>query len=109
MSQLDLLPERLRVKSVSSREIVLPLPEALAALDWLEARGARVLGWEGWVKTSEGHVGHGSAPHGWSTDNLTNAEALQLCRTTIPAAAAEWTLENPETTDLVHFCITVRA
>jgi hypothetical protein len=108
MSQLDLLPERLRDTSISPREIVLPLSEALEAIDLLESRGVRILGWEGWVKTADGRVGHGSAPQGWSTDKLTDTEAAQLCRTTIPNAAAEWAQQNPCTTDLVHFCITVR-
>lgn len=112
MSQQDvltILPEHLRAHSISAREIVLPEREALEAIDFLEAEGMRILGWEGWVKTQDGRVGHGSAPQGTvSLDALSVPEAAHLCRTTIPIDAAQWRLEYPDTTDSLHFCITVR-
>ena len=110
MPQIDLLPPRLRDLSISRSEIVLPMAEALEALDLLESQGEQILGWEGWVKDTEGRVGHGSAPQGTvSLHELSVHEAAQLCRETIPRGALEWAQDNPGTTDALHFCITVRA
>ncbi len=110
MSDLELLPADLAEKSISDREIVLPMKEALEAIDILEAKGIQILAWEGWIKTKDGCVGHGSAPQGTvSLEDLSVHEAAVLCRITIPEDAAHWQRENPETTDALHFCITVRA
>src|SRR5689334_16067045 len=103
MSALELLPGRFAEKSISQQEIVLPLTEALEAIDLLEARGLLILGWEGWVKTADGRVGHGSAPQGTvSLENLSVEAAAQCCRETMPQEAAVWLANNPETTDALH-------
>lgn len=108
MSELPLLPGRIAEKSISPRETVLPQAEALEAIDHLEAKGIHIAGWEGWVKSADGRVGHGSAPQGTvSLDDLSVQEAAQLCRETIPESAALWAEENPGTTDELYFCITV--
>jgi len=39
MSTLELLPARIAEKSISQQEIVLPMTEALEAIDLLEAKG----------------------------------------------------------------------
>lgn len=111
MSNHKLLPSRLRNLSISPREIVLPTDVALEAIDVLESQGAYILGWEGWLKDVEGRHGHGNAPQGWSADTKRHSlhDAAQLCRDTIPADAARWSQENPNTTDVLHICITVRA
>ena len=71
MSVLELLPARIAEKSTSHEETVLPIAEALEAIDLLEMKGLRILGWEGWVKTADGKVGHGSAPQGTSHSTRT--------------------------------------
>ena len=110
MSALALLPRHLDAKSISKSEVVLPMAEALEAIDLFEAKGLLILGWEGWVKDKDGCVGHGSVPQGSvSLEALSVTEAAQLCRETIPQDAAHWLTENPGTTDELHFCITVRA
>jgi hypothetical protein len=111
MGKLDLLPVHLREQSISPREIVLPLSAALEAIDFLEAAGVFILGWEGWVKTADGRHGHGTAPQGWSTDprNHSVPDAAELCRNTIPTDAAQWAKDYPDTTEQLHVCITVRA
>ena len=110
MIQLALLPERLRETSISQQEIVLPMAEALEAIDLLESQGVLILGWEGWVKDTQGRVGHGSAPQGTeSLQDLSAHEAAELCRATIPADAEQWAQDNPGSTDALYFCITVRA
>jgi len=106
---LNMLPAHIAEKSISTREVVLPEPEARVAINVFESNGVLILGWEGWVKAVDGQVGHGSAPQGTgSIEGLSVHEAAQLCRETIPSEAAKWQLENPSTTDIVHFCITVR-
>ena len=111
MSDLELLPSRLRDLSISPKEIVLPLVAALEAVDILESHGAYILGWEGWVKDAQGRHGHGTAPQGWSADTKRHSvhDAAQLCRDTIPADAAQWVEDHPGTTDVLHICITVAA
>ena len=109
MSPLAYLPNRVAGKSISSREIVLPLAEALEAINLLESRGLLILGWEGWIKTADGRVGHGSAPQGTtSLAGLPVSEAADWCRRTIREEAATWTSEHPGTTDKLYFCLTVQ-
>ncbi len=105
---LEWLPNRFRERSISDREVVLPLQYALEAIDWFEAQGILVLGWEGWVKDrGSGRKGHGSAPQGTvSLHDLSVSEAAKVCRETMIADAAQWTDEHPETTDDLYFCIT---
>ena len=110
MNTLSHLPLHIAEKSISEREIVLPMTEALEAVDFFESKGTLILGWEGWIKTADGRVGHGSAPQGTvSLQDLSVVAAAQVCRETIPLDAAQWAAENPGTTDALHFCITVKA
>lgn len=110
MNKVELLPSSLRELSISKREIVLPLLAALEAIDFFESRKVQILGWEGWIKDAQGRVGHGSAPQGTvSLEDLSVQEAIELCRKTIASEAAQWEEENQGTTDVLHFCITVRA
>jgi hypothetical protein len=110
MSQLDIsIPTHLRERSISDREIVLPLAEALEAVDYLEQHSFLILGWEGWVKTADGRVGHGSAGYlSTFTENLSVAEAAADARETMQAGALDWQQKNAGTTEALHFCITVR-
>ncbi|OCQ23142.1 hypothetical protein A7985_04110 [Pseudoalteromonas luteoviolacea] len=106
---LSLLPERLSSKSLSAKEVVLPYNEALEVIDFFENEEYLILGWEGWVKTSDGRVGHGSAPQGTvSLENCTVVEAASICRETIRSDKAGWEKDNPESDEELHFCITVR-
>jgi hypothetical protein len=107
---LQLLPENLASRSISSREIVLPLKEALEAISILEKSGKPIAGWEGWVKTKDGRVGHGNAPQG--TVNLSNLpvhEAAEFCRHTMQQESILWQTQNNGSTDELHFCITMVA
>ena len=107
---LSILPVELSSKSISKREVVLPLAEALRAIGILEAAGFHILGWEGWVKCADGHVGHGSAGRyaSMSLDQLPLSEAAGFTRQGIVEDAASWEAENVGTTDALHFCITAR-
>ena len=105
-----LLPRGIAEQSISQQEIVLPLEESLAAVDILASKGILILGWEGWVESVDGRVGHGSAPQGTaSLEDLSVAEAAEFCRKTMREEAAQWEKENKGSSDKLHFCITVRA
>jgi hypothetical protein len=111
MPGLDLLPKHLVEKSISEQEIVLPISEAIEAIeaiDILESKGYLVLGWEELVKTSSGAIGHTNALQGTiSLEGLSVASAAQLCRETIKTEAAQWLISNAGTKDELHICITV--
>lgn len=63
MNVLLLLPEDLRARSQSDREVVLALADALAAADLLEAQGLACAAWEGWVRDRDGgHFQHSGFP-----------------------------------------------
>ncbi|WP_156966087.1 hypothetical protein [Paraburkholderia bannensis] len=110
MQQLQILPPDLARRSISRKEIVLPLEAALAVVDWCVINQIPILGWEGWMQSADGRVGHGNAPQGTaSLEGLSLQDAADICRRTIGAAALEWTETYPETTDRLHFCITVDA
>lgn len=107
---LELLPPRIAALSISQKEIVLPLEEALLVIDIMESKGIPILGWEGWVKTDDGRVGHGSAPQGTeSLEGLSVGEAAALCRRSMQQDAAQWAKEHEDATEELHFCITVCA
>ncbi|HDR8961110.1 hypothetical protein [Burkholderia vietnamiensis] len=110
LMQLQCLPPEIALQSISRREIVLPLNAAIAAIDYCANNKIRILGWEGWIQSPDGRVGHGNAPQGTtSLEDLSIPEAADFCRRTIAAAALEWTENNLGTTDRLHFCITVEA
>jgi hypothetical protein len=54
MSDLSLLPRELASRSISTREIVLLLPDAERAIEHLSKSGYRLESWEGWVRFSDG-------------------------------------------------------
>lgn len=105
---LALLPHGIRAQSISDREVVLPLDAALAAIDIIEARGLHILGWEGWLKYPDGRHGHGGPMGSASLENLSPADAAELCRRTIAEEAARWREENPRRAEQMYFCITTR-
>ena len=104
---LTSLPEKIAKKSISRKEVVLPMDEALAAIGIFESKGIRILGWEGWIQTAEGRVGHGNAPQGTSIlSSLTVVAAADYCRRTIRSEAMMWRLQYSESRDSLYFCIT---
>jgi hypothetical protein len=104
----SLLPAGINEQSISSNELVLPLAEALAAVDAFEAGNIHVLSWEGWVKTPDGSIGHGNAPQGTGClESLSVRKAAELCKTTMVQEAAIWERKFGATGKQLHFCITV--
>jgi hypothetical protein len=61
------------------------------ALEIFARARRRVLGWEGWIRTPDGRVGHGDAPMGCEDLSAFNdQEAIAICRQTIDAAHSAW-------------------
>ena len=107
MSDLELLPADIAKISISDDEIVLPMEQALVAIDLLEKRGIRVVGWEGWIKDREGDIGHSNAPQGTvSLAHLSVSQAAEVCRRTIREEGEKWRRENLNSPDELYFCIT---
>ena len=57
MTDFDFVPTHLRMDSISKNELVLPLAQALAVVDFLAAAKWGLNGWEGWVQYPTG-IGH---------------------------------------------------
>jgi hypothetical protein len=51
---LSLLPSDIAEKSLSKKEIVLPITEAERAVEHLVSSGRKLESWEGWVQFSDG-------------------------------------------------------
>lgn len=110
MSYLELLPPHLAKLSIDDKEIILPMEEALLAIDALEERGIHILGWEGWVKYQDGRIGHSDVPQGTvSLDQLSVSQAADLCRRTIREDSEKWRRDNPQRSNQLYFCITFAA
>jgi hypothetical protein len=107
VSDLSLLPQELAARSISTREIVLALPDAERAIDHLSKAGRRLESWEGWVRFSDGgrtkslrHPGSFVLP----TDG-TRAASVTLESIRKTQAAWDRSPEYPGAT--LYFCLTV--
>ena len=79
---LSLLPNDIAEKSLSKKEIVLPIDEAERAVEHLVSTGHRLESWEGWVQFNDGG----------RTKSLRHPGAFVL--PSDPARAASVTLEG---------------
>ncbi len=68
MNEMEYLAEHLLAQSLSSDELVLPLENAIEAVEVLEKHGFLILCWEGWLKYSDGAFGH-SVRHQGTTES----------------------------------------
>jgi hypothetical protein len=121
MDDILLLPEDLRRKSLSEREIVLIYDDALQALDILESAGWAILGWEPWLKLPSGahvHPTMGGDFHQEATEDWTTYvhRSIQLCRRVMKEEQQRWDQgtfwsQEPlgpgsEKTMVLYFCLT---
>jgi hypothetical protein len=100
----------LQANSASTNELVLSLPEAIAALGLLEQAGDTLLGWEGWLRGPDGRLRH-SARHQGTVDlsHLSRSEAYAFAKSTMQQSQAEHDF-NPEVpASELLFCITGEA
>jgi hypothetical protein len=110
LDELEDIPLALALQSASPNEIVLPYDEAVLAVDALVAANRRILGWEGWILTADGRVGHGDAPQGTEDlSHLVGQDAAELCRRTMREASDAWNGSSTYPGAKLLFCITVAA
>jgi hypothetical protein len=97
-------------KSASSSELVLPLSEALEALQLMAQSGVSVLGWDGWLRYPDGKLGHSQQHQGTaSAPQLSQAELYAWFRSTMQDSQVEHH-HNPEVSGSeLLFCITYQA
>ena len=55
-SDLKLIPEQYRSISISDKEIVLPYPEVIEAIEYLKENNIAFSGWEGWAKYKNNRI-----------------------------------------------------
>jgi len=99
--------EDIKNRSEFDREIVVNYIDSMELLDIYEQNSTRVLGWEGWLKHSNGSLGH-SLKYQGTTDlsAMPIASAISLVKCTIMQAHTEWE-EKPEVKNAeLLFCIT---
>ena len=103
-----LLPADFARRSLSDREIVLTYVDALAAIEHLSHAGRRILAWEGWLRWTDGRVGHSEKHQGTvCLSGMTASQAAAFCRETIALAQAEWDRAPASPGATLYFCITV--
>ncbi len=108
--ELQLVPRELALQSASPSEVVLPYREAMEALNIFALARRRVLGWEGWIRTPDGEVGHGDAAMGsGDLSTLDDQQAMATCRRTINGAHAAWSGSTAFPGAELLFCITIAA
>jgi hypothetical protein len=56
MEVIEVLPDDLRARSLSNRDIILAYDDALAAIDHLLAHRWAILGWRGWIRFPDGRI-----------------------------------------------------
>jgi hypothetical protein len=93
--------------SASATELVLPLAQALEAVELLERTGIAVLGWEGWLRHSDGKLGHSARHQGTVMhQSVVTPPEFAWLRETMEIAQAEH-LSSPEAPNSqLLFCIT---
>jgi hypothetical protein len=111
VDEIALLPARLRDESLSDREIVLPYPDVLEAIDLLARHEIGFYGWEGWARYPHGQ-GHFSEYPGITLEPQTDeawsafvARSGDACRTTITDAWHRWN-SQPKDERVLYFCLT---
>lgn len=93
--------------SASQSELVLPYPRAVEALQIMEATGATLLGWEGWLRYPDGSLGHSDIHQGTTdTSALSSSETYIWANTTMNLAQKEHEIQNETTGIKLLFCIT---
>jgi len=98
--------ESLQQYSASTRELVLPLLQAIEAIELMEQLKIPVLGWEGWVRRPDGQIGHSALHQGTAVGYAitTSSEYAWLKRTI--RESYDLHQSNPETpSSELLFCI----
>ncbi|MBQ4811414.1 hypothetical protein J8M20_08700 [Pseudoalteromonas luteoviolacea] len=95
-------------RSESSDEIVVAYTDAIELLYLYENDSTQICGWEGWIKYSDGSLGHSKKYQG--TEDLSHMpkpSAIALAKSTIMQSHNEWQ-EKPEVENAsLYYSITV--
>ena len=93
--------------SASQTELVLPYLRAVEALKILEATGATLMGWDGWLRYPDGSLCHSDMRQGTTdTSELSSSDAYIWANTTMGLAQKEHEQQNVTTGVKLLFCIT---
>ena len=106
-SALALLPADLAARSISQREIVLPLSAAERAIEHLSASGHRLEGWEGWVSFPDGGRTTSLRLPGSFVLPMDGARAAAVTLESIRKAQAVWDRSPEYPGASLYFCLTV--
>ncbi|SDI96286.1 hypothetical protein [Pseudomonas abietaniphila] len=91
--------------SASQSELVLSYQHAIKALDFLQAKGASLLAWEGWLRYPNGTLGHSCDYQGCGDlSKLEVSEGYRFAKQTIRVAHEEYEAQGKNAELL--FCIT---
>ena len=99
--------ENIKNKSYSRDEIVLEYDDAIKLLNYCELSNIKILGWEGWIKYSDGSIGHSQKYQG--TNDLFDiniSDAIALSKNTINLAHSEWKTKPEIENATLLFCFT---
>ena len=107
MSDLSVLPSDLASRSISTREIVLPLPDAVRAIEYLGKHGRRLEAWEGWVKFPDGSRTHSLRHPGSFVLPTDGARAAAVTIENIRSAQAAWDRAPEYPGATLYFCLTL--
>ena len=102
--------DNLQQYSASTRELVLPLSQALEAIELMEQLKIPVFGWEGWLRLPDGRIGHSALHQGTAVEcAITKFSEYAWLKRTI-RESYDLHQSNPEapSTELL-FCITIGA
>jgi len=96
-------------RSISKEEVVVSYLDAMELLSIYLDLKESVLGWEGWIKTADGCVGHFTRYQGTSDlSSISTSAAIALIKSSIMQSYKDWK-ESPEVdNDELYFCITTR-
>ncbi|MFK7855742.1 MAG: hypothetical protein AB8B79_16580 [Granulosicoccus sp.] len=99
--------EDIKSRSESPDELVLSYTDAMELLDIFGQNGVQVLGWEGWIKYSDGRLGH-SSKHQGTVDlgNLPIQSAIAIAKLAIMQSNGEWELHPEAENASLFFCLT---
>lgn len=99
--------EDIKARSESADELVVNYTDAMELLYLFKQNSTKVLGWEGWVKHSDGSLGHSQRYQGSTNlSSMPNESAIALIGSSIMQAHTEWE-EQPEVKGArLLFCIT---
>jgi hypothetical protein len=107
VTDLPLLPPDLAERSISAREIVLPMPEIERAIEHLRKSGRRLEAWEGWVKFADGSRTRSLRHPGSFVLPPDGARAAAVALEHIRKAQETWDRAPEYPGAALYFCLTV--